>query len=99
MKRANAPSWWLAALLVALCSSLTAQEAKRTASSPWEHSVVTLEVARKQYDYYQPWSKPTKRLQKTGTVVGDRQILTTADELFDRTLVRLQKEGRGRWWI
>src|SRR5262245_51821781 len=85
--------------LLMLCGSVNAQEAKRAAASPWERSVVTLEIARKQYDYYQPWSRPTKRLQKVGTIVGDRQILTTADELFDRTLVRLQKEGRGRWWI
>jgi len=60
---------------------------------------VTLEVARKQYDYYQPWTKRTTRAQKTGLVVGDHQILTTADGLFDRTLVRLQKGGRGRWAV
>jgi hypothetical protein len=60
--------------------------------------VVTLEVSRKQYDYYQPWTRKTSRVQKTGIVLGDHQILTTADELFDRTLVRLQKGGRGRWW-
>src|SRR5215831_2666023 len=55
----------------------------------WERSIVTIEISRKQYDYYQPWSKRTRRFQKMGTVIGDRQILTTADELFDRTLVRL----------
>src|SRR5215510_5883585 len=73
-----------------------AQEEKLTG---WERSIVTIEISRKQYDYYQPWSKRTRRFQKMGTVIGDRQILTTADELFDRTLVRLQKGGRGRWWI
>jgi len=99
VKTTNVRLLWLAAFLPALSATLSAQEPKRTAPSPWERSVVTLEIARKQYDYYQPWSKPTKRLTKIGTVVGDRQILTTADELFDRTLVRLQKEGRGRWWI
>src|SRR5215467_2543407 len=67
--------------------------------SGWERSIVTIEVSRKQYDYYQPWSKRTRRFQKTGIYLGDHQILTTADELFDRTLVRLQKGGRGRWWI
>jgi len=30
-------------------------------------------------------------------VVGPREILTTADDLEDRTLVRLQKQGRGSW--
>jgi len=76
-----------------------AQDQKRNGSSPWEHSIVTLEVARKQYDFYQPWTKRTSRNQKTGLVIGEHQILTTADEMFDRTLVRLQKNGRGRWWI
>ena len=87
-------------LLITFSCFLPATRAaeNNTAATAWEHSVVTVEIARKQYDYYQPWSKRTQRLQKTGIVVGDHQILTTADELFDRTLVRLQK-GHGRWWI
>jgi hypothetical protein len=68
-------------------------------SPDWSHSVVTIEVSRKQYDYYQPWTKRTRRIPKVGTMVGDKQILTTADEMFDRTLIRLQKGGHGRWWI
>ena len=79
--------------------SLGAQGQRQDERSAWEHSIVTLEVARKQYDYYQPWSKGTRRLQKAGLVAGQREVLTTADELFERTLVRLQKGGRGRWWI
>ncbi len=75
-----------------------ALDRRRAQASPWEQSVVTLEVSRKQYDYYQPWTRKTSRVQKTGLVLADHQILTTADELFDRTLVRLQKGGRGRWW-
>lgn len=83
--------------LTAIASGL-AQDRKRTQPSPWEHSVVSVEVSRKQYDYYQPWTRKTARVQKTGLVLADHLILTTADELFDRTLVRLQKYGRGRWW-
>src|SRR5690349_19290084 len=75
-----------------------AQERKGAPHSPWEHSIVTLEVSRKQYDYYQPWTRKTSRVLKTGLYVGEHQILTTADEMFDRTLVRLQKGGRGRWF-
>jgi hypothetical protein len=84
--------------LLGAALSLPAQEAKKSTPSPWEHSIVTLEVARKSYDYYQPWANRNSRLQKTGVVIGQGQILTTADEMFDRTLVRLQKNGRGRWW-
>jgi hypothetical protein len=76
-----------------------AKEEKRTTVSPWEHSIVTIETARRQYDYYQPWAKRTKKVQKSGVVIGDHQILTTADEMFDRTLVRLQKGGRGQWYL
>ncbi len=74
-------------------------ESKRAATAPWEPCIVSIEVARKAYDYLQPWATRTRRLQKTGVVAGEREILTTADELFDRTLVRLQKEGRGKWWM
>jgi PDZ domain len=70
---------------------------KHGAPSPWERSIVTLEVSRKQYDYYQPWTRLTTNVRKVGTVIDDHQILTTAQDLFDRTLVRLQKGGRGKW--
>ncbi len=76
-----------------------AQGERKEDRSAWEHSIVTVEVARKHYDYYQPWSKGTRGLQKAGLVAGEREVLTTADEMFERTLVRLQKGGRGRWWI
>jgi S1-C subfamily serine protease len=88
---------WLALFLLGAGVSAPAQDARRSNASAWERSVVTIEVARKQYDYYQPWSQGTRRLQKSGLVVGPNEILTTADELFDRTLVRVQKNGRGRW--
>ena len=85
-------------LLLVAGVDLRAQERKGLQRSAWERSVVTLEVSRKQYDYYQPWTRRTSRVVKTGLYVGDHQILTTADEMFDRVLVRLQKNGRGRWF-
>jgi hypothetical protein len=84
-------------LLSLACGALPAQEPKGKVASPWENSVVTIEVARKQYDFYQPWTKKDVRVQKPGLVIGERQVLTTAEELFNRTLVRLQRDGRGRW--
>ncbi|HLH53994.1 MAG TPA: hypothetical protein VKY92_10310 [Verrucomicrobiae bacterium] len=85
-------------LLLTSVAAGPAQELSRAKASAWEKSIVTIEASRKQYDYYQPWTRKTSRVQKTGVVLSDRQILTTADELYDRTLVRLQKNGRGRWW-
>ena len=89
--------FFLAVITLACC--VQAASNKPGSNAEWEKSIVTVEVARKQYDYYQPWSKRTRKTQKTGTVIGERQILTTADEMYDRTLVRLQKGGRGQWYI
>ena len=86
-------------MLIVLPLLTFAQEIRHNAPSAWERSIVTIEIAKKQYDYYQPWSRRTSRLQKQGLVIGDHQILTTADQLNDRTFVRFQKGGRGRWWM
>ena len=67
------------------------------ATAMWEKSVVRIEVARKAYDYYQPWNRRNERAMKTGVIVGERQILATAQDLSDQTLVRVQKNGRGKW--
>jgi hypothetical protein len=64
----------------------------------WERSVITLEVTRKEYDYFQPWSRRSQSATKVGVVTGPRQILTTGRDLQDLTLIRVQKSGRGRWW-
>lgn len=85
-------------ILLVFLAALPASGRQVLKHSPWESRVVSLEVTRNQDHYVQPWSKRTESIQKTGLVVGPRQILTTADQLADRTLVRLQKSGRGKWW-
>jgi S1-C subfamily serine protease len=77
--------------------SLAAADALQTMRL-WEQSVVTLEVTRKEYDYFQPWSRRSQSAVKVGVVTGPRQILTTGRDLQDLTLIRVQKSGRGRWW-
>ena len=88
----------LAALILATTVFSSAGADVNSLKSPWENSVVQLEVSRKQYDYFQPWTKRTKTTQETGLILNGHEILTTADEMFDRTLVRVQKGGRGKWW-
>ncbi|HXT39810.1 MAG TPA: hypothetical protein VN887_07290, partial [Candidatus Angelobacter sp.] len=73
-------------------------EPARKATGDWERSLVSVEINRKQYDYFQPWTKRVQTVVKTGLLVGPREILTTADSLDGRTLVRVQKGGRGQWW-
>jgi hypothetical protein len=55
-------------------------------------------VTHNVYDFLQPWSLHTEEHRKSGVVIGPRQILTTADHMANRTLVRSQKGGRGRWY-
>lgn len=89
--RARGQTLWLALLLS--ISGLAAP-----APSPWQRSLVTIEVTRNQYDYVQPWSKRSENYVKSAVVVSPTEVLTTADQLADRTLVRLQRGGRGAWY-
>jgi hypothetical protein len=77
-----------------VCFTLTAA----TKEEPLEKAIVTIEVQRKQYDYVQPWSRRNETHLKTGVILNNHEILTTAEALGDRTLVRLQKNGAGKWW-
>lgn len=63
----------------------------------WQRAVVSIEVTRKQFEYLQPWSRRVDQVTKIGTILEDKEILTTADHLSNHTLIRLQK-GRGRWF-
>lgn len=67
------------------------------APSPWAQSVVQIDINRHNYNYFQPWSRRVAASQKFGIVVGPRQIVTTANWLYNHTLLRLQKGGRGQW--
>ena len=84
----------LALALLLFCTPV----APAAPASDWENSLVYLEVTRKAYEVFQPWSPKSRTVQKNGLVIGAREILTTAEELSDRTLVRVQKGGRGKWW-
>ena len=64
-----------------------------------EASMVLLQVSRQAYNYTQPWVRQTRTTSKVGLVVSENQILTTAEEVFNQTLIRVQKGGRGSWAI
>ena len=86
----------LVAVLIA--TALPAFGQGRSIGEKWESSIVELEVTRKSYDYIQPWAKTPSTARKIGTVIGRREILTTAVGLNDKILIRIQKGGRGRWF-
>lgn len=64
----------------------------------WEQAIVSIESTRVLYDTMQPWLKRPRTFLKTGVVVAPREILTAAEDLQDRTLVRVQKGGRGQFY-
>jgi hypothetical protein len=88
----------LAAVLLLAPTAGHGRETGGKAAGDWERTIVNVEINRKQYDYFQPWTKRVQTVVKAGVVIGPREILTTADALDDRTLVRLQRGGRGKWW-
>jgi hypothetical protein len=90
--------WSSTALLLAFGAGLRVAAAEGNGRSPLEASIVTLEITAKEYDYLQPWTKPTRAVRKHALVMGERRLVTTAQNLPDRTLVRAQKGGRGRWF-
>jgi hypothetical protein len=87
----------IALILGIVGAVVSSSAAERNGRSPMEASLVTLEITAKNYDYFQPWAKPTRAVRKHALVVGERELVTTAQNLADRTLVRVQKGGRGRW--
>ncbi|MBI4661241.1 MAG: hypothetical protein HY735_20655 [Verrucomicrobia bacterium] len=89
---------FLSAFFLTGAASLAAPADTGNHKAAWERSVVVLDVTRKEYDYFQPWTRRVKNVHKAGLVLPGREILTTADQMYDRTLVRIQKNGRGKWW-
>jgi hypothetical protein len=84
-------------ILLLAVGLISVRAAEQDLEDLWGRAVVTIEVTRKQYDYLQPWSRRVDQVQKIGTIISDREILTTAEYFSSHTLVRLQK-GRGRWF-
>jgi len=72
--------------------------AEANGRNPLESALVTVEITSKEYDLQQPWNKPTRSVRKHALFAGDHELVTTAQNLADRTLVRAQKGGRGRWY-
>lgn len=84
-------------LVALLVLALGGSPSRAADLAAWSASLVTVEVTFKDYDLFQPWTRPTRSIRKHGLVVGEKEILTTAQYLPNQTLVRLQKGGRGRW--
>ena len=85
----------LAAALVA--SSFPALGADNGPSA-WRDSIVRFDVTRNDHNFRVPWDKRAQTVSKLGAVIDGNEVLTTAQGLANRTLVRLQKGGRGRWF-
>ncbi|HEY1174363.1 MAG TPA: serine protease [Verrucomicrobiae bacterium] len=81
--------------LTFLCA-LTGQS--QLSHNPWEDSIVTVEITRQRYDMGQPWTRQTATDVKNAIVIEGKEILTTAEFFNDVTLIRVQRNGRGRWW-
>lgn len=88
----------LGSLLTGLsCINTEAAKSASRAGDRWADSIITIETTRRQYDHFQPWSRRVRTTLKGGIVIGPREVLTTAEDLHDRTMIRFQRDGRGQW--
>jgi hypothetical protein len=91
----------LAALALSLALPAPAQAKKSadadtdSAAFAWENAIIHIEVTSKDYSYVQPWARSEKKVFKTGVVIANHEIITTAAGVADQTLIRLQKQGGG----
>lgn len=85
-------------LLLLLAFAPTNLRAAAPDTELFEKSIVSIEVSRRIFDYIQPWSRRVDRVNKFGAVISKDEILTTAEYLGNASLIRIQKNGRGRWW-
>ena len=97
-------SMWLGLVMVVVSMGLVGESlglaaSGKSAAAGLEQSVVTVEVTGTAYDQFQPWSRSVKSLQKTAVALRPGELLTTADGLPDHTQIRLQKGGRGKWYL
>ncbi|MEI7733023.1 MAG: hypothetical protein WCO56_25855 [Verrucomicrobiota bacterium] len=86
------------AMVCCLPGRVDAKSARSANGSAWENAIVTLETTRKQHDMQQPWVSRPQTIFKPAVVIGPRELLTTAEDLFNRIMVRAQKGGHGKWY-
>ena len=69
----------------------------RVGAADWKQSMVWIAATAVRYSHYQPWSSTSRTLLKNGLVVEAGKILTSAGGLDHATLLRVRREGDGRW--
>jgi hypothetical protein len=81
-------------------SRITATGTATQSTSPRAHAtfdsaaaLVELEITRTRHDYRLPWVTRNIQTRKNGILIGEHQILTTADGLSGQTLCRIRKGG------
>ena len=84
------PSFTIAFLLIA-----SFELAQARPFSP-KASVVEIEITKKTYDYRMPWFSQNGQTHKNGILIGQNQILTTADGFSGQYICRITKGGESR---
>lgn len=79
-------------------SAASTKAAREEATSAMRASLVELEVARTAYDYQTPWTRSSANVRKSALVIGPDEILATADAISNATVLRAQRDGRGKWY-
>jgi len=100
LSSSRAPLFLVAAAILSLAAGASAKTKTESTQAPatgfaWENALVHIEITSKDYDYMRPWDPVPHTASKSGVVVGDHLIITTAEDMADQTLIRLKKQGEG----
>lgn len=81
----------LSAIFICLLISISSTRAFEP-----EAALIEIEITKKNYDYKIPWVSRNGQIRKNGILIGDNQILTTADGFSGQYLCRITKGGESR---
>ncbi len=83
----------LTLFLICCLASVASASAEARNDFNAEAALVEIEVTKQSYDYKLPWVIRNSQTRKNGIVIGENQILTTADGLSGQYLCRVRKGG------
>lgn len=81
-----------------LCTILLCVLASVAYAKPFdpEGALIEIEITKKNYDYKIPWVSRNGQARKNGILIGQNQILTTADGFSGQYICRITKGGESR---
>ena len=85
-------------MIVCVAASFSAAAEPLDLTEPMKQSLVYLQISNSAYDLYQPWKRsPTSKESGFGCAVGPYEVLTTAENVMNATLIQARRYGQNEY--